>query len=579
MVLSSPPEHGASLILIEGGLTAIAIALSFSWPRLGSRFFSRMERSFSRLARRRKLSVAAVGFAALFLRLAILPLSPIPNPFMQNDFSFLLAADTFSSGRLTNPTPAMWVHFETMHVTMKPTYMSMYFPSQGLVMAASKVLFRHPWYGVLIVTALMCSAICWMLQAWLPPTWALLGGMLAILRLGLFSYWIDSYSGAGSIAALGGALLLGSLPRFMKTPRLRYGLFMATGIILLGTSRLYEGMLLCLPVLCYLLWWMLSGNYRPTTAVLIRCTTIPLALIVAAGAWMGYYNYRVFGSPTTLPYTLNRAQYAVAPYFVWQSQRPAPSYRHDVMRKFYEQNELDVYRKIHSVSGFMPQTFVKAVRGILFYAGIVLLIPLIMLRRVFLDRRVRFMVVCVLVLVAGQLIEIYLVPHYFAPFTAAFYAIGLQAMRHLRAWTAGGQPVGMALVRLTVALCVLLAGVRLFAEPLRLDLPVWPAGSTSEWYGQSNESGAERAKIAADLAQQAAKALVIVRYSPNHQPLDEWVYNAANIDNSKVVWAREMDEADNLDLIHYYKDRTVWLVEPDSNPATVSPYPVATQAP
>lgn len=235
---------------------------------------------------------------------------------MQNDFSFLLAADTFSSGRLTNPTPAMWVHFETMHVTMKPTYMSMYFPSQGLVMAVSKVLFGHPWYGVLIVTALMCSAICWMLQAWLPPTWALLGGVLAILRLGLFSYWIDSYSGAGSIAALGGALLLGALPRFMKTPRLRYGLLMATGVILLGTSRLYEGMLLCLPVLCYLIWRMLFGRNRPTTGVLIRGTAIPLALIVVAGAWMGYYNYRVFGSPTTLPYTVNRVQYAMAPYFV-----------------------------------------------------------------------------------------------------------------------------------------------------------------------------------------------------------------------------------------------------------------------
>jgi hypothetical protein len=579
MVLSSTPAHRVSLILIEGGLTAIAIALSFAWPRLASRFFSRIERALGRLARRKNLVVAVVGFTALVARLAILPLSPIPHPFMQNDFSFLLAADTFSSGRLTNPTPAMWVHFETMHVTMKPTYMSMYFPSQGLVMAVSKVLFGHPWYGVLIVTALMCSAICWMLQAWLPPTWALLGGVLAILRLGLFSYWIDSYSGAGSIAALGGALLLGALPRFMKTPRLRYGLLMATGVILLGTSRLYEGMLLCLPVLCYLIWRMLFGRNRPTTGVLIRGTAIPLALIVVAGAWMGYYNYRVFGSPTTLPYTVNRVQYAMAPYFVWQSLRPEPSYRHEVMRRFYEQNELDVYRKIHNVSGFIPQTLLKAVRGILFYAGIVLLIPLVMLRRVLLDRRIRFLILCVLALIAGQLIEIFLVPHYLAPFTAAFYAIGLQGMRHLRVWTAGGQPVGMAQVRLTVALCVLLVGVRLFAKALRLDLPVWPAGSTSEWYGQSNESGAARAKIATDLAQRSGKALVIVRYSPDHQPLDEWVYNAADIDSSKVVWAREMDDADNLDLIHYYKDRTVWLVEPDSNPAIVSPYSVITQVP
>ncbi len=167
------------------------------------------------------MSVAVVGFAVLLLRLAILPLCPIPHPFINDDFSFLLAADTFASGRLTNPTPAMWVHFESLHITMKPTYMSMYFPAQGLILAAGKVLAGRAWYGVLVMSALMCAGICWMLQAWLPPAWALLGGILAVLRLGLFSYWIDSYSGGGSIAALGGALVLGGLPRFMKTAKLR----------------------------------------------------------------------------------------------------------------------------------------------------------------------------------------------------------------------------------------------------------------------------------------------------------------------------------------------------------------------
>jgi hypothetical protein len=455
--------------------------------------------------------------------------------------------------------------------------MSMYFPAQGLVMAAGKLLIGHFWYGILVTTALMCSAIVWMLQAWLPPSWALLGGALAILRLGLFSYWIDSYSGAGSISALGGALLLGALPRFMKAARLRDGLVMAAGVILLGASRLYEGMLLCLPVLCYLMWWMFFGKNRPAATVLLRRTAVSLALIVAAGAWIGYYNYRVFGSPTTLPYTVDRAQYAVAPYFVWQSQRPEPLYRHEVMRNFYVQNELNDFQKIHSVSGFVPQTLLKAARAILFYAGIVLLIPLIMLRRVFLNRRIRFLVVCMIVLAAGQLIEIYLIPHYVAPFTAAFYAIGLQAMRHLRLWTPGDQPVGMSLVRLTVTLCVFLAGVRLFAKPLHLDLPVWPASGTFEWYGHSLESGARRVKIAADLAQQPERALAIVRYSPDHQPLDEWVYNTADIDNSKVVWAREMGEAENLELMHHYKNRTVWLVQPDSKPAIISPYPSPAQ--
>ena len=570
MVLSSVPEQGTSLLLIEGCLTAIAFAVAFCWPRIGSAWFSCVERAFSRLARRKSLSVAIVGLAALLLRLAILPACPIPHPFIHDDFSFLLAADTFASGKLTNPTPAMWVHFESFHITMKPTYMSMYFPAQGLVLAAGKVLAGHAWFGILVVTALMCSAICWMLQAWLPPTWALLGGLLAVLRLGLFSYWINTYTGAGSIAALGGALVLGALPRLMKGERLRDGLSLAAGLILLGTSRLYEGILLGLPVLCLLIWWILFGKNRPAAAVLLRHTALPLTLIVAASAWMGYYNYRVFGSPTTMPYTVNRAQYGVAPYFVWQSQRPEPLYRHEVMRKFYEQQELDGFQKIHSVSGFFTQTLLKAAEGILFFQGIVLLLPLLMLRRVLLDRRIRFLVLCVLVLMAGQLVEIYLFPHYLAPFTAAFYGIGLQAMRHLRLWTPGNQPVGLALVRLTVTLCVVLAGLRLYDKSLHLDLSgAWAA----EWYGHRLESGAERAKIAADLGKHPERALVIVRYSPDHQPLDEWVYNAADIDNSKVVWAREMDEAENLELIQYYKGRTVWLVQPDSRPANVSLYP------
>ena len=69
--------------------------------------------------------------------------------------------------------------------------------------------------------------------------------------------------------------------------------------------------------------------------------------------------------------------------------------------------------------------------------------------------------------------------------------------------------------------------------------------------------------------------MAIVRYSSEHNPLDEWVYNLADIDGSKVVWAREMDATNNLELMRYYKNRKVWLVEPDATPASVVPYPTA----
>jgi len=196
-----------------------------------------------------------------------------------------------------------------------------------------------------------------------------------------------------------------------------------------------------------------------------------------------------------------------------------------------------------------------------------------MIRRVFLDRRIRFLVLCVLVLMAGMLMEIFLIPHYLAPFTVAFYAIGLQAMRHLRLWKGGVQPVGLALVRLTVVICVAMAGMRLFAGPLNFDLQVWPAAWAANWYGPG-PFGADRANIENALERMPGKQLVIVQYSASHRPVNEWVYNAADIDKSKVIWARDMDAAENCELIQYYKDRKVWLVQPDAQPAQVSPYPL-----
>jgi hypothetical protein len=572
--MMQPPSSNETptLILLEGLATCVLVALSFLIPRLARGWIGRIESWLGRLGRRQGLSVAVVGLTAFLLRLAILPVCPVPLPFVPDDFSFLLAADTFTHGRLVNPMPAMWTHFESIHLTVAPTYVSMYFPSNGLLLAASKVLFGHPWYGLLIVSSLMCAAICWMLQAWLLPTWALLGGALAILRLGLFSYWINTYSGGGCISALGGALILGSLPRLKKTMRLRYALLLAAGIVLLVITRPYEGLLLSLPAAGYIGHWLIFDKNRPSPMLLLRTAALPLALIVAGVSWLGYYDYRAFGKATTLPYTVDRAAYAQAPYYVWQPPRPAPVYRHEVMRRFYYVNELSAYEQIHTPRGFLPETLGKVMRGLIFFAGMALLPPLFMMRRVFFDRRIRFLVVCILVLMAGMLIQIFLLAHYLAPFTALFYAIGLQAMRHLRVWNPGGQPVGRMMVRLTVTLCIAMAGLRLYAEPLHLMPRKWPPSDwLNQWYGPG-PFGGERAQVESILEHQPGKQLVLVRYAANHNVLDEWVYNAANIDSSKVIWAREMDAAHNRELLDYYPDRHVWLVEPDAETPRVSTY-------
>ena len=96
----APPETsaGPSLQVIELGLTLVTVALALCFPRAASGLFSRLESVFGRLARKRALCVFLAGATACTLRLLLLPLSPIPQPYGHDDFSFLLAADTFAHG-------------------------------------------------------------------------------------------------------------------------------------------------------------------------------------------------------------------------------------------------------------------------------------------------------------------------------------------------------------------------------------------------------------------------------------------------------------------------------------------------
>ena len=571
-MLTNHGQSGFGLEFVEGCLTVAAMVIAFALPQMGNKTFRAIEHFFADIARKRHRSVLLVGLSTIVLRVAMLPLLPIPLPFVPDDFSFLLSADTFLHGRLTNPTPAMWMHFETIHVTMQPTYASMYFPAVGLLLAASTAIFGHPWFGVLGVTALMCAAICWMLQAWAPPSWALLGGLLATLHLGLFSYWVNTYHSGGSIAGLGGALILGALPRILRRVQFRHLLLLAVGVVLVGFTRPYEGTLLCVPVAIRLGIWLMRGGSRSSWGSLVKLAALPLAFIVGAVGWLGYYDYRNFGSATTLPYTVDRATYAIAPYFIWQKPRPEPHYRLDSIRRFYEQEAVP-YVPSRSLERILRDRLFTAVAEARFFCGIAFLPLLLAVPWALSDRRMRFPAVLMSVLALGVIPEIYLIPHYLAPFTPVFYCLGIQTMRHVRTWTIQRMHVGPAVLRMAVLVCIVIVMIRPFDQVLGLAVRERPPSEWNAlWYGP-DQYGQARAALEQRLQALPGSQIVIVRYASSHWTLDQWVYNSADIDHSKVIWANDMGATENQKLLSHYRDRKVWLVQPDLSPLAFAPYP------
>ncbi len=81
-----------------------------------------------------------------------------------------------------------------------------------------------------------------------------------------------------------------------------------------------------------------------------------------------------------------------------------------------------------------------------------------------------------------------------------------------------------------------------------------------------------RKPVEKQLAALPGQHLILVRYSKDHNSGEEYVYNEADIDHSKTVWAREIPGMDLAPLLNYFQSRDVWLFEPDSDDKSVSPY-------
>jgi hypothetical protein len=526
-----------------------------------------------------------MGILSFLIALASARLRGMPPPRVHDEFSYLLAADTFAHGRLTNPTHPLWRHFESFHIIQQPTCASKYPPGQGLILAAGQLALGSLGAGVWLSTALACSAILWMLGGWVPRRWALLGGLLAALHP-LILTWNRCYWG-GAVAAGGGALVLGALGRPTKKPRAGAGLALGLGLATLAISRPYEGLVLSTLVMATALVRVVR-RVGPTLPVLLRRVVTPaLIVVVPAAAAVAYYNFRVTGRIDRMPYQVHDETYAVVPIFVWQKPRPQPAYHHREMHVFYTQLLVNSYEHLRNSENLLAAYISKlrvlaadtfpAVEAVMnLCAGdpsfgtfvwfhlpvLVLQAPLTLCPYLLLGSSMRLATGMLLVFATALAPSIWTSPQYASPAIGLVFLLMIQSIRHLRQWRFLGQPVGRHVSWIALAMY------------LAWSMPFFSVGGNigggfDDW--PLVQSMAYRARILARLSQSEGAHLVIVRYAPTHNVHAEWVYNAADIDRSKVVWARAMDASANRKLLTYFRDRRSWLVLADTEPPRLIP--------
>jgi hypothetical protein len=354
---------------------------------------------------------------------------------------------------------------------------------------------------------------------------------------------------------------------------------MGLGLFLLANTRPFEGFVFSVPVAVVLLVWLFHKKRQDFSAAL-KQVILPLGLICTLGIFATmFYFYRVTGSPFRMPYQIHEAQYAVAPYFIWQSPHPIPAYQHEAFRSLYVDWEMGLhYQPTQTFPGLVGVWVLRLWWNWLFFLGPILTLPLLVsvfaapvgVRWSATSREFRFLVVLSLAFSCALAVEIFTIPHYAAPMACVLYAFIVMSLRSLRTWTWRGRPNGAFLTRAVPAVCLLLFAIRIAAVPLHLRMPPWwpptwlgPAINVPFRYGVQSE-----------LERMPGQHLVLVRYKPfpGHDPNREWVFNSANIDSQKIVWARDMGSVANQELLNYYPARKSWIVDADDLPPKLIEY-------
>jgi hypothetical protein len=544
----------------------------------------RFQPQLREFAARTRWCMLAMGTLPVVLRLAMLGQAPVPTPHTPDDFAYLLLGDTLAHFRLANPPHPMHRFFETNFVLQEPAYSSIYPLGQGMALAFGQIVFHQPWVGVLLAAGLFSALCYWMLRGWTSPGWALLGGLLTVAVFGPLGYWMNTYWG-GSVAAAGGCLIFGALPRLKLCARRRDAALLGLGFGIEWLTRPFESLLLAASVALYLVAQaLLPAGWRrlqpaeqrrgQAKAPAPRARHIAGIALLAALPALGLsllQNRQVTGSWTTLPYQLSQRQYGIPATFSFQAV-PIPS------RPLTQEQKVD-YEMQSEVHGREPDSWAAVARRLgtrvrflrfFFPVPLLLVLPLFLfclsrLRNVWLS-------IVLAILGLGTNFYPYFYPHYVAGAACLFVLAGLIALERLHRWS---EPMA----RLVLLLC---GAQFLFWYGLHLAAGWGPALALTDHYESwdfVNHGDPEgRAAIERTLAETPGRQLVFVRYWPLHR-LDQWVFNAADIDASRVVRALDLGPEEDRKLQQYYPGRTAWLLEPDADPVRLTRYQPPPEAP
>ncbi len=525
-----------------------------------------VERAFTGLAQRTRICMLLLFAMPILLRLLLLPRHPVPTPEIYDEFSHLLLADTLLHGRLANPPHPLHQFFETFFVLQQPTYSSIYPLGQGLVLAFGRLISGTPWTGVLIATGSFCALCYWMLRAWVPSSWALLGGIVAVIEFGPLSQSMNSYWG-GAFTAAGGCLVFGALPRLRAEWRGRDAVLASFGFAMNMLTRQFESLLLFVAVMLFFAPSFLRRAEWPKIA---RCCAFALAVLLPISLLILLQNKAVTHAWSVLPEQLSRYQYGV-PASLTIEPNPTPHVPLTPQQKLdYEAQSLTHGPDTDSVSKFLLRLEYR-VRYYRFFFFPPLYLTGIAFLFTLRSRRMLWVAGTLAIFALGTNLFPYLLVHYLAAVTCLFVLVSVAGLRQLSLVRLRDAPVGVEIVRVLVALCLAeflcWYSLHLFETPGSYAILQYET-----WDVINHDNPRRRIEVRRQLAAIPGQLLVFVHYSPHHVYQDEWVWNGADIDASRIVFARYIDATENDKLIRYYPHRKVLLLEPDGESPRLSDY-------